>query len=335
MRGAGSAPQEGNGPMGLLRFFAKRIVAIVITIALVLGVGYVLMRLAPGSFFSSSQIAGQMGQIAVSDPRLYHQYMQMFEDRYGLNQPVWEQTLKYIWNSLTFHFGNSFENPSVTIMSQLEAAFPISLLLAAGSVALSILVGIPLGVLAALKRNTWIDSALTTLSMTGQAIPSFVLAVLLVLLFGVVFPGALPVNGWGQPADAILPIVALSAGSVGVVARYMRGSLIEALRQPYIRTAEAKGVPFWRLIIRHAMRNSLTALITVVGPIFAFTVVGTVWVENIFSIPGLGSLMAPAFQADDIPLSMTAIFILCLLVMFVNLLVDFCYGLLDPRVKLD
>ena len=276
-----------------------------------------------------------MGQLAVSDPKLYHQYMQMFEDRYGLNQPIWQQTLKYIWNSLTFQFGNSFQNPSVTIMSQLETAFPISAMLAAGSVALSIIIGIPLGVLAALKRNTWIDSALTTLSMTGQAIPSFVLAVLLVLLFGVVFPGALPVNGWGDPADAILPIVALSAGSVGVVTRYMRSSLIEALRQQYIRTAEAKGVHYWPLITRHAMRNSLTALITVIGPTFAFTVVGTVWLENIFSIPGLGSLMAPAFQADDIPLSMTSIFILCLLVMFVNLLVDFLYGLLDPRVVLE
>ncbi len=321
--------------MGLLRFFGKRIIAILITIALVLGVGYLLMRLAPGSFFSSATIAGQMGQLAVSDPKLYHQYIQTFEDRYGLNQPLWEQTLKYIWNSITFQFGNSFENPSVTIMSQLETAFPISALLAGGSVVLSILVGIPLGVLAALKRNTWIDSTLTTLSMIGLAIPSFVLAVILVLLFGVVFSGALPVNGWGQPADAILPIVALSAGSIGVVTRYMRGSLIEALRQPYMRTAEAKGVHYWPLIIRHAMRNSLTALITVIGPTFAFTVVGTVWVENIFSIPGLGSLMSPAFQADDIPLSMTSIFILSLLVMGVNLLVDFLYGMLDPRIKLE
>ncbi len=321
--------------MGLLRFFGKRIIAILITIALVLGVGYLLMRLAPGSFFSSATIAGQMGQLAVSDPKLYHQYIQTFEDRYGLNQPLGEQTLKYIWNSITFQFGNSFENPSVTIMSQLETAFPISALLAGGSVVLSILVGIPLGVLAALKRNTWIDSTLTTLSMIGLAIPSFVLAVILVLLFGVVFSGALPVNGWGQPADAILPIVALSAGSIGVVTRYMRGSLIEALRQPYMRTAEAKGVHYWPLIIRHAMRNSLTALITVIGPTFAFTVVGTVWVENIFSIPGLGSLMSPAFQADDIPLSMTSIFILSLLVMGVNLLVDFLYGMLDPRIKLE
>src|SRR5205085_8262429 len=145
------------------RWFGKRIVAILITIALVLAVGYVLMRLAPGSFFSSASIGGQMGQLAVSNPRLYHQYIKMFEDRYGMNQPIWQQTLKYIWNSLTFQFGNSFGNPSVTIMSQLKAAFPISLMLAAGSTALALLVGIPLGVLAALKRNTWIDSTLTTL----------------------------------------------------------------------------------------------------------------------------------------------------------------------------
>lgn len=321
--------------MGLLRFFGKRLIAILVTILLVLAVGFLLMKSAPGSFFSSASIAGQMGSLAVSDPKLYQQYIQMFENRYGLNQPLWEQTLKYVWHSISFHFGNSFENPSVSIISQLQTAFPISAMLAAGSVVLAILVGIPLGVLAALKRNTWIDSALTTFSMAGQAIPAFVLAVILVLVFGVFFPNLLPVNGWGQPAQAILPIVALSAGSIGVVTRYMRSSLIEALRQQYMRTAEAKGVRYWPLILRHALRNSLTALITVIGPTFAFTVVGTIWVENIFSIPGLGTLMANAFPSDDIPLSMTSIFLLCLLVMFVNLLVDFLYGLLDPRVRLE
>ncbi|WP_284285409.1 ABC transporter permease [Alicyclobacillus fastidiosus] len=223
----------------------------------------------------------------------------------------------------------------MTISSQLATALPISAVLAVGSVVLSIIVGIPLGVLAALKRNTWIDSTLTTLSVAGQAIPSFVLAVLLVLLFGVWLPGVLPVNGWGTIGEAVLPIIALSAANIGVVTRYTRGSLIEGLRQEYIRTAQAKGVRYWPIVFRHAMRNSLTALITVIGPAFAFTVVSTVWVEQIFSIPGVGNLLSTAFSSKDVPLSITSVFILCLMVMGMNLIVDLLYGLLDPRVQLE
>jgi len=321
--------------VGILKFLGKRVVSIVITISLIIAVGYVMMFYAPGSYFSASSIASTMGTLALQDPKLVHQVVQQFEDRYGMNLPLWRQILNYIWHSFTFNFGNSFENPSITIMSTLQTAFPISVILSVGSVLLSVIIGIPLGILAALNRNTWIDTVLTTFSMMGQAIPAFVSAVLLVLLFGVFFQGVLPVNGWGQPADAILPIVALSLGGIGVVTRYMRGSLIEGLRQEYIRTAEAKGVRYWQIVWRHGLRNSLTALITVVGPQFAFTVVGTVWVENIFSIPGLGSLIGNAFNVIDYPLAITEVFILALMVMGMNLLVDLCYGLLDPRVKLE
>jgi peptide/nickel transport system permease protein len=242
---------------------------------------------------------------------------------------------KYVWDSLTFNFGTSFENPSVPITTQLATAFPISAILAVGSVILAILIGIPLGVIAALKRHTWIDSTLTTLSVAGQAVPSYVLAVLLVLLFGVWVPGILPINGWGTIGQAVLPVVALSAGNIGIITRYMRGSLIEGLRQDYVRTAEAKGVRRGPLVIRHAMRNSLTALITVIGPTFAFTVVSTVWVEQIFSIPGMGNLLANAFPSKDVPLSITSVYILCLMVMGMNVVVDLLYRLFDPRVSLD
>lgn len=319
--------------MSIVRYLIKRMISIVITTAAIISVGYAMMSLAPGSFFSSSTIAAQMGQLAITDPRLAQKYEQMFEQRYGMNQPMWEQIVKYIWHSFTFNFGNSFENPSMPIMNQLRSAFPISAELAFGAIVLALLIGIPLGVVAALKRNTWIDQLVTTLSLGGQAIPPYVLAVFLILLFGVWWVNILPINGWGQWQDAILPIIALSASNIAVITRYMRGSLIEALRQDHIRTAEAKGVRYWPIVIRHAMRNSLTALITVIGPSFAFTIVGTVWIENIFSIPGLGTLMGAAFTTDDFPLAVSEIYILCLLVMGMNLLVDLAYAFLDPRVQ--
>ncbi|QGN34908.1 ABC transporter permease [Microlunatus sp. Gsoil 973] len=321
--------------MGVAKFLGKRLVALVVTIAVVLAVAYLLMYAAPGSFFNSTNIGASLGQLRLQNPELYRQYVQQFESRYGLDQPLWAQTLKYVWHSLTFDFGTSFANPSVPIMHQLRSAFPISAILAIGSIVLSIVIGIPLGVVAALKRNTWLDSTLTTLSVAGQAIPSYVLAVLMVLLFGVAMPGVVPINGWGTAGEAILPIVALSAGNVGVITRYMRGSLIEVLRQEYVRTAEAKGVPRFKVITRHAMRNSLTALITVVGPTFAFTVVSTVWVEQIFSIPGMGNLMGSAFPTKDVPLSITSIYILSLMVMGMNLVVDVLYRAFDPRVALE
>lgn len=321
--------------MGLARYLLKRLVAIVVTISLVLGAGYVLIYISPGTFYDAANMGQGLSQLQVSDPALYNKYLNSLNSRYGLNQPLIVQVAKYVWHSLTFNFGTSFENPSVPIIHQLASALPISAVLAFGAVVLAIVLGVPLGVLAALKRNTWLDSALTTLSMVGQAIPSFVLAVLLVLFFGVWFPGLLPINGWGTVGEAVLPIVALSAGNVGAVTRYTRGSMVEVLRQDYIRTAEAKGVPHKRVVLRHALRNSLVALVTVIGPTFAFTIISTLWVEQIFSIPGLGSLLAEAFPNKDVPLAITSVYILCLLVMGMNLLVDLLYRVLDPRVKLQ
>jgi len=290
--------------VGLARFVGKRIVAVIITAAVMVAVSYLLMYASPGKWPAS-------------------------------NRPMYLQVLDEVWQTMTLNFGTSFANPSVSIRHQLATAFPISVILTVGSTILAIVVGIPLGVLAALKRNTWIDSALTTLSLAGQAIPSYVLAVIMVLIFGVGIPGILPINGWGTVGEAVLPIVALSAGTVGIITRYMRSSLVETLRQDYIRTAEAKGVRRGPLVIRHALRNSLTAMLTVLGPTFAFTVVSSVWVEQIFSIPGMGSLMNAAFPTRDIPLAITSVFILSLMVLAANIVVDLLYRVFDPRVTLE
>jgi peptide/nickel transport system permease protein len=226
------------------------------------------------------------------------------------------------------------QNPSLQIATQLKQALPISTLLAFGSVVLSVIIGVPLGIIAALKRNTWIDYVVSTISLTGQAIPAFVLAVIMVLLFGVVFQGILPVTGWGHWRQAILPIICLSAANVGVVARYMRGSLIETMRSDFMRTAKAKGVKYWPMIFKHGVKNSLTAMITVIGPQFAFTVMGTIWVEQIFAIPALGQVMQTAFTSFDYPLAITSVFLLGSMIMIMNLLVDIIYAFIDPRVRL-
>ena len=321
--------------MYYVKFLTKRFVAIVITLAAVIAISYIMMYYSPGGFMNTTQLASALAPLAAQDPAAYQKLMEQFQSRYGLNLPLWKQVLLYEWHTFTFNFGNSMQNPTLSIMSQLKGALPISVFLAFGSVVVSVVIGIPMGIIAALKRNSWVDYLVTTLSMFGQAIPSFVLAVLFVLIFGVVWQNVLPVTGWGTPADAVLPILSLAAGNIGVVARYMRGSLIETMRQDFIRTAKAKGVKYWALVLRHGVRNSLTALITVIGPQFAFTVVGTVWVENIFAIPGLGKVISTAFTNFDFPMAITAVFILGATIMLTNLVVDLIYSWMDPRVKLQ
>jgi peptide/nickel transport system permease protein len=316
------------------KFILKRIVQIIITLMLVITVSYIMMYYSPGGFMNSNIMATVLAPLQGQNPVLYHKIMEQFENRYGLNLPLWRQILKYIWHELTFNFGNSMQNPSMHISDQLKQAMPKSVLLAFGSVILSLLIGVPLGIIAALKRNTWIDYVVSTISLAGQAIPAFVLAVIMVLLFGVVFQGILPVTGWGTWKEAVLPVICLAAGNIGVVARYMRGSLIETMRADFIRTAKAKGVKYWPLIMKHGVKNSLTAMITVIGPQFAFTVMGTIWVEQIFAIPGLGQVMQTAFTSFDYPLAITSVFLLGSMIMVINLLVDIVYALIDPRVKL-
>lgn len=291
--------------MWLVTFLAKRIAAMIVTMAALVAVAYLLMFASPGGGSSTHQ------------------------------PPLYQQTAMWVWRTLTLHFGTSFANPSVSIIHQLKTAFPISLILTVGSFTVAVLVGITLGALAAFHRNTWIDSTLTTVSLAGQAVPSYVIAVVLVLLFGVYAPGILPVNGWGHLGNIVLPIVALSVGNIGIITRYMRSSLIEVLRQDYVRTAEAKGLGPWRLIVHHGLRNSMAAVITVMAPTFAFTVVSTVWVEQVFSIPGMGNLLAQAFPTRDIPLSVTSVYVLGVLVMVANIVVDLLYRIFDPRVQLN
>ncbi|WP_067622693.1 ABC transporter permease [Alicyclobacillus acidiphilus] len=321
--------------MRIAIFLVKRFVAMVITVASVIAIGYIMMFYSPGGFFSASGVENALSSVASENPQLYQQIINEFNARYGLNLPLWRQILLYVWHSLTFNFGYSMQNPSVKIISTLKSSFPVSAELAFGSVLLALVIGIPLGVVAALKQNTWIDYVISGASLYGQAVPAFVTAVLLVLLFGVVWQNILPINGWGHFNNAILPVIALGIGAIGTVTKYMRVSLIEAMRQDYIRTAYAKGVAFRRIVLRHGVRNALTALITVAGPMFAFTVVNTIFVENVFGIPGLGSQLNTAFTNDDFPLAITSIFILGSMVLISNLIVDILYSVLDPRVRLE
>jgi peptide/nickel transport system permease protein len=233
-----------------------------------------------------------------------------------------------------FKFGPSFGNPNVAIETLIASKFAITLQIVTIGLLLALLVGVPMGVIAALKKNTVADYSLMGLSLVGQVIPSFVIAVGLIVLFSVVW-GVLPTSGWGMCKHLILPALAIGAAPIATVARFIRSSILETLEQDYIRTAYSKGLPEATVVITHALRNSLIPLVTVMGPQFSFMLLGSVLVEQVFRIPGLGSMFVSAAQMRDYPMLVTSTLIFAAAIMFINLGVDMLYAVLDPRIKLE
>lgn len=292
---------------------------------------FTLMHMAPGNFldakrFSSGDVSG--------DEQASVDVVAEMEKRYGLDKPLYVQYLTYMKGMATWDMGPSFQFPQLHIEEIIAQAFPVSLTLALFSVALSIVIAVPLGILAAVKQNTLWDYLSMFLSMIGNSIPAYVLAVFLILFFSLKLH-LLPTAGWTEPKHVILPVLSLGLGSVGGIARYMRTSMVEALRQDYIAAAWAKGGSFRRVVLGHALRNSLIPLITVVGPQLARLMVGTVFIESMFRVPGLGSYFTLAANTRDFPLLMTSSVFFAFVIMLMNLVVDLTYGFLDPRIRFE
>ena len=292
---------------------------------------FTLMHMAPGNFLDAKRISS--GDVS-GDEQASVDVIAEMEKRYGLDKPLYVQYLTYMKGMATWDMGPSFQFPQLHIEEIIGKAFPVSLTLAIFSVALSIIIAVPLGILAAVKQNTIWDYLSMFLSMIGNSIPAYVLAVFLILLFSLKLHW-LPTAGWTEPKHVIMPVLALGLGSVGGIARYMRTSMVEALRQDYIAAAWAKGGSFTKVVLGHALRNSLIPLITVVGPQLARLMVGTVFIESMFRVPGLGSYFTLAANTRDYPLLMTSSVFFAFVIMAMNLVVDLMYGFLDPRIRFE
>jgi peptide/nickel transport system permease protein len=255
-----------------------------------------------------------------------------WERRYGLGMPPWRKALIFYQHLVKLDLGTSFRYPTIPIQDLIAESFPNTLVLVICTTVLSLLIGIPLGIVAGLREGSLIDRVAMFISMIGQTIPSYVIASLLILVFAVQFRW-IPTSGWGKPVHLIMPVLSLALGPIAGYARYMRSALVAALKEDYVRTAYAKGGTHWRVLFGHAFRNSLIPLITVAGPTFAFLMSGAVWIEVLFNIPGLGRIFASAAPTRDFPLVLASTFFFGIFIMFVNLMVDIAYAILDPRIR--
>lgn len=315
----------------MVRYIAMRLVRMAISMIAVSIITFTLLQMAPGNFADIQRVNSGSAELS---PAQATEVIGEFQTRYGDDVPVWKQYLRFMEGAIHWDFGPSYKYPNLTVQEIIATAFPVSAELAIISVAIAVVIAIPLGVIAAVNHNRIADYVPMFLLTISRAIPNYLVALFLILLFSRQL-GWLPTRGWPGLKESIMPVFSLSVGSIAILARYIRSSMLETLRQDYIMAARAKGGSFRPVVFQHALRNSLIPFITIVGPYLAALMTGTVFIESIFGIPGLGLYFADAARSRDMPLLMGSTMFFALILMSMNLFVDLIYRVLDPRIGFD
>ncbi len=299
----------------------RRVLAAIPTMLVVITVCYVLLHLTPGGPFDS-------------DRKVSEAVLANLQAKYHLDLPVWQQYLLYLKGLLQGDLGASFRYADWTVNDLVAAALPISLTIGGSAMVLSIFIGVGLGISAALKQNSMIDHFVMLLGNVGSAVPSFVLGPVLILVFAIGFHW-LPAGGWhdGEVRFMILPIALLTIINVSTIGRVMRGSLIEVMHSNFIRTARAKGLPTRVVVLRHALKPALLPVVSLLGPLAISSITAALVTENVFSLPGLGKLIANGAGNRDYTLVLGLVVLITVLTVTLNLLVDLAYAWLDPKIR--
>ena len=303
----------------MLRFILTKTARAGLTILLVMSFAFVVLRLS-----------GDPAQVLLG-PDAPQDAVDAFRARWGLNDPLWQQYLAYLAQILSFDFGVSMRDQSPAIDLVLDR-IPATLAITVPALILKVCIGIPAGVYAALHRGSIADRGVIMMSIFGFTIPSFVLALVLVLVFAVTLDW-LPSGGQDTWRHAILPIATLSIGGIGILARFSRSAMIEVLGQPYIRTAMAKGLPWREVVWKHALPNAAIPIVTLIGFMVGALIAGAVVVESIFSWPGVGRLIVVSVSNRDLAVVQCLLLVIAASMVVANLCVDFAYGLLDSRLR--
>lgn len=307
----------------MLRYVFRRLLTAIPTLFVIVTISFFLIRVAPG---------GPFNQEKGLNPIIQANLNRVF----GLDQPLWWQYLNYLNKLLHGDFGPSYVLVDFTVAELFAKGLPISIQLGSSALILALLIGSAMGVVAALNQNKTGDYSVIAVATAGSTIPTFVIAPLFQLLFGLTWR-LLPVAGWGDGAlvNKIGPILTLALPQIAIVARLMRGSMIESLRSHHIRTARALGLSDYSIVIKHAMRGALLPIISYAGPAAAALLTGSIIVETIFAVPGVGRYFVEGALNRDYTMVMGTVVMIAIFTILFNLIVDILYAFVDPRVRYD
>lgn len=305
----------------MLRFIIRRLLITIPMVLIIVTLTWGLIRLAPGNFYTGEK-------------RIPPAIEKNIREKYGLDKPWYAQYGKMMGRLLRGDFGDSLTYPGQSVNQILKRSLPVSATLGILAYLLALIVGLTAGTFAALRQNSKLDYGSMALAMLGISIPNFVLGPLLVLVFSLTFFWLPPARWNGFPSwNLVMPVITLSALYMAYIARLTRSGMLEVLRADYVRTARAKGLSERQVIFGHVMRGGLLPVISFSGPALAYLITGTVVVEQIFALPGLGNYFLNANFARDEPLIIGIVAFLAILILVFNLLVDIAYGIIDPRIR--
>ncbi len=305
----------------MIRFVAQRLMQMVPVIWVIVTATFFMIRFVPGGPFTSER--------AVTP-----EILRNLEAHYGLNKPLYRQYLDYCSSLLHGDLGPSFKYPTRSVNEIIGDKLPVSAELGLWSLAVALGVGLPLGILAAVKRNTWIDYVCSSVAMVGICVPTFVIGPIFILLFAIHF-GWFNASGWYGPIDRVLPSITLGSVYAAYISRLTRGGMLEVLTQDYIRTARAKGASEARVVLRHALRGGLVPVVSFLGPAIAGILTGSFVIETIFQIPGIGREFINSATNRDYTLVLGTVILYAGFIIVMNLLVDIAQVWLNPKLRFD
>jgi peptide/nickel transport system permease protein len=306
----------------MARYLIGRLAGLLFVLVAVSMIAFALMQAVPGGPFG----ADEKGNMSAETRAVQ-------EKKYGLDKPVYVQYVKYMWHAVQGDFGTPFQSPTETVISLIARAWPITIKVGLLTILLSYSLGTLLGYIAAKRQNSIVDYLVSFMSTLGIVVPSFVVAMWMILFFSI-YLGWLQPGGWGKPQNYIMPVIAYSLAPMALVARYTRGSLIEAMRTDHVRTARAKGLSERHVMTWHVWRNALIPCVTILLPEIPNILTGSIFIESAFRIPGLGRFFVSSTQTRDYPMILALVLLIAVLWGITYIITDILYTILDPRIRI-
>jgi len=304
------------------RYIAGRLAGLIFVLFAVSVIAFLLMHSVPGGPFS----VDEKGVLPAAQREAQLR-------KYGLDQPLWEQYIRYMWHAVRGDFGVPFQSPTETVLGLIARAWPVTIKIGIPTILLSYGLGTLLGYIAAKRQNSWVDYAVSFTATLGIVLPNFVVAIWLLLFFSV-YLGWLEPGGWGKPQHYIMPVIAYSLAPMALVARYTRSSILEVMRSDHVRTARAKGLAEGAVMRWHVGRNALIPFVTILLPEIPNILTGSIFIESVFRVPGLGRFFVTSTQTRDYPMILALVLLVAVLWGVTFIITDILYTVLDPRVRI-